>query len=97
MARRPITREVVLGAVLDVVMGVAVAVGTVYVAGRRRHEGPGAAAEPVSSPERTTPPSPFARAGGRGTSCIIQCNEGARNPLHRRSSKNNLGDECERT
>jgi hypothetical protein len=33
MARRPITREVVLGAILDIVMGIALTAGTVYVAG----------------------------------------------------------------
>jgi hypothetical protein len=32
MARKPITREVVLGAILDVVMGLALTAGTVYVA-----------------------------------------------------------------
>jgi hypothetical protein len=32
MAGRPITREVVLGAILDVVTGVALAAGAVYVA-----------------------------------------------------------------
>jgi hypothetical protein len=32
MAGRPITREVVLGAILDVVMGVVLAAGAVYVA-----------------------------------------------------------------
>jgi hypothetical protein len=32
MAGRPMTREVVLGAILDVVMGVALAAGAVYVA-----------------------------------------------------------------
>lgn len=31
MAGRPMTREVVLGAILDVVMGVALAAGAVYV------------------------------------------------------------------
>jgi hypothetical protein len=32
MARKPITREVLLGAILDVVMGLALTAGTVYVA-----------------------------------------------------------------
>lgn len=32
MARRPITREALLGAILDVVMGLALTAGTVYVA-----------------------------------------------------------------
>jgi hypothetical protein len=32
MARKPIPREVLLGAILDVVMGLALAAGTVYVA-----------------------------------------------------------------
>jgi hypothetical protein len=32
MARKPITREVLLGAILDVVMGLALTAGTIYVA-----------------------------------------------------------------
>jgi hypothetical protein len=32
MARKPITREVLLGAILDIVMGLALTVGTIYVA-----------------------------------------------------------------
>jgi hypothetical protein len=32
MARKPITREVLLGAILDIVMGLALTVSTVYVA-----------------------------------------------------------------
>jgi hypothetical protein len=32
MARKPITREVLLGAILDIVMGLALTAGTVYVA-----------------------------------------------------------------
>jgi hypothetical protein len=33
MARKPITREVLVGAILDVVMGLALTIGTIYVAG----------------------------------------------------------------
>jgi hypothetical protein len=33
MARKPITREVLLGAILDIITGLALTAGTVYVAG----------------------------------------------------------------
>jgi hypothetical protein len=33
MARKPITREVLLGAILDVITGLALTAGTVYVVG----------------------------------------------------------------